>query len=127
MFSIALQMRYRSSYIELKGGVSAFCVLPSVMFHGIIPNGTHRDGFHTKRGNTKSSREDRPYMLMTHGSACEASLHSKPCLKWPLSKRSKTSFQDQLSLKAGQKYCRVLQGEHSATLLTCIKLPFVMN
>ena len=32
-------------------------------------------------------------------------------------------FQDQLSLTAGQKYCRMLQWEHSAILLTCIKLP----
>ena len=32
-------------------------------------------------------------------------------------------FQDQLLLNAGQKYCRMLQGEHSAILLTCIKLP----
>ena len=55
----------------------------------------------------------------------------------PLSKRPKIGrFQDQLSLNAGQKYCRMLpfnadlkycrmfQGEHSAILLTCIKLPF---
>ena len=32
-------------------------------------------------------------------------------------------FQDQLSLNAGQEYCRMLQGEHSAILSTCIKLP----
>ena len=32
-------------------------------------------------------------------------------------------FQDQLSLNAGQKYCRMLQREHSAILSTCIKLP----
>ena len=32
-------------------------------------------------------------------------------------------FQDQLSLNAGQKYCRMLQGEHSAVLSTCIMLP----
>ena len=30
-------------------------------------------------------------------------------------------FQDQLSLNAGQKYCRML--EHSAILSTCIELP----
>ena len=29
-----------------------------------------------------------------------------------------------LTLNAGQKYCRMLQGEHSAILLTFIKLPF---
>ena len=37
--------------------------------------------------------------------------YSKTCLKWPLSKRPKIGFQDQLSLNAGQKYCRMLQGE----------------
>ena len=30
-------------------------------------------------------------------------------------------------LNAGQKYCRMLQGEHSAILSTFIKLPFVIN
>ena len=32
-----------------------------------------------------------------------------------------------LLLIAGQKYCRMLQGEHSAILLTFIKLPFVIK
>ena len=35
--------------------------------------------------------------------------------------------QDQLSLNAGQKYCRMLQGEHSAILSTFIKLPIVIK
>ena len=43
-------------------------------------------------------------------------MYSKTCLKRPLSKRPKMGFQDQLSLNAGQKYCRMLQGEHSAIL-----------
>ena len=51
------------------------------------------------------------------------SVYGKTCVKWPLSKRQKIGFQDQLSLNAGQKYCRMLQGEHSAILLTFIKLP----
>ena len=34
--------------------------------------------------------------------------------------------QDRLSLNAGQKYCRMLQGEHSALLATLIKLPYVI-
>ena len=67
-------------------------------------------------------------------------------------KRPKIGFQDQLSLNAGQKYCRMLQweharrgafcntfdnagqkycriiqGEHSAILSTFIKLQFVFN
>ena len=41
----------------------------------------------------------------------------------PLSKRPKMGFQDHLLLNAVQKYCRMLQGEHSAILSTCIKLP----
>ena len=38
-----------------------------------------------------------------------------------------TSFQDQLSLNEGQKYCKMLQGEHSAILSTFIKLPFFIK
>ena len=37
-------------------------------------------------------------------------------------KKIKNWFQDQLSLNAGQKYCRM---QHSATLLTFIKLSFI--
>ena len=39
----------------------------------------------------------------------------------------KDGFQDQLSLNTGQKYCRIVQGEHSAILLTFNKLPFVIK
>ena len=45
----------------------------------------------------------------------------------PVSKRPKIDFQDQLSLIAGQKYCRMLQVEHSANLLTLLKLPLVIK
>ena len=30
-------------------------------------------------------------------------------------------------MESGQKYCRMLQGEHSAILLTFIKLPFAIK
>ena len=50
---------------------------------------------------------------------------SKTCLKWPLSKILK--ILDQISLNAGQQYCRMLQVEHSAIRLTFIKLPFVIK
>ena len=53
--------------------------------------------------------------------------YSKTCVKRPLSKGPKIGFQDQLSLNAGQKYCRMLQGEHSAILSTFIKLSFVIK
>ena len=36
-------------------------------------------------------------------------------------------FQDQLSLNTGQKYCRMLQSEHSAILSIFIKPPFVIK
>ena len=53
--------------------------------------------------------------------------YSKICPKRPLKRRPKIGFQDQLSLNAGQKYCRMLQWEHSAILSTFIKLPFVIK
>ena len=56
-----------------------------------------------------------------------STLYSKTCVKRPLSKRQKICFQDQLSLNAGQKYCRMLQREHSAILSNFIKLPFVIK
>ena len=40
---------------------------------------------------------------------------------------TKIAFEDRLLLNAGQKYCRMLQWEHSAILLTFIKLPFVIK
>ena len=45
-------------------------------------------------------------------------------------KKTKICFQIQLSLNAGQKYCRQLQGEHSAirsTFINMTKLPFVIK
>ena len=51
---------------------------------------------------------------------------SKTCLKRSLIKMTKIGFHDRLSLNVGQKYCRMLQGEHSAILSTCIKLPFAI-
>ena len=56
-----------------------------------------------------------------------ASLYSKACLKQPLKKKTRTGFQYQLSLYVGQKYCRMLQGEHSAIFSTFIKLPFTIK
>ena len=53
--------------------------------------------------------------------------YSKTCVKRPLSKRPKIGYQDQLSLNAGQKYCRMLQEEHSAILPTFIRLQFVIR
>ena len=53
--------------------------------------------------------------------------YSKTCVKWPFSKRQKIGSQGQVSLGAVLKYCRMLQGEHSAILLTFIKLPFVIK
>ena len=47
----------------------------------------------------------------------------KPILSGHSKKKTKIGFQDQLSLNAGQKYCRMLQREHSAILSTFIKLP----
>ena len=53
--------------------------------------------------------------------------YSKTCLKRSLKKNTKIGFKGRLSLNAGQKYGRMLQGEHSAILLTFIKLPFTIK
>ena len=58
---------------------------------------------------------------------CLWRVYSKTCLKRSFKKETKIAFQDRLSLNAGQKYCRMLQGEHSAKLSTFIKLPFVIK
>ena len=52
---------------------------------------------------------------------------SKACLKLSLKKKTKIGFQDRLPLNAGQKFCKMLQREHSAILLSFIKLPFFIN
>ena len=48
----------------------------------------------------------------------------KPVVRGHLKGRAKIGFQSRLLLNAGQKYGRMLQGEHSAILSTFIKLPF---
>ena len=60
------------------------------------------------------------------GCACSVlwgNVYSKTCVKRPLSKTPKNGFQNRLPLNAGQKYCKMLQREHSAILSTFIKLP----
>ena len=53
--------------------------------------------------------------------------YSETCVKRSLLKRPKISFQTKFSLNAGQKYYRMLQGEHSVILSTFIQLPFVIK
>ena len=53
--------------------------------------------------------------------------YSKIGLKRPLKKMTKIGFQDRLALNAGQKYCRMLQGDYSAILSTFIKLLIVIK
>ena len=59
----------------------------------------------------------------------ESKFKDKRYVQHNLCKRShsKDSKQDQLSLNAGHKYCRIFQGEHSAILLTSIKRQFVIK
>ena len=67
------------------------------------------------------------YLEMFHWVVRRLELYTKTCVKQSLPKRPKFGFQDQFSLNAGQKYCRMLQGEHSAILSTFIRLPFVIK
>ena len=52
--------------------------------------------------------------------------YSKTCLKGPL-KIPNISFLYRLLLNTGQKFCRMLQGEHSAMLSTFFKLSLVIK
>ena len=73
---------------------------------------------HTCRG---SYEQLLPAYMISSKILCANFIYSKTCVKWPLSKRPQIGFQDDLSFNAGQNYCRMLQGEHSALLLTFIK------
>ena len=44
-----------------------------------------------------------------------------------LNRRPKIGIHDPLSLNAGQKYCRMLHGEHPAILSTFVKLPLAIK
>ena len=50
--------------------------------------------------------------------------YSKTCFKQPLKNNTQKLVFDTITLNAGQKYCRMLQREHSAILSTFIKLLF---
>ena len=64
-----------------------------------------------------------PWSQVKHSATALPEIYSKTCVKQP----PQIGFQDQLSLNAGQKYCRMLQVGHSAILSTFIKLPFVIK
>ena len=51
----------------------------------------------------------------------------KPVFEPPLINNTKIGFQYTVSLNSGQKYCRMLQGQHSAIFSPFIKLPFSIN
>ena len=56
-----------------------------------------------------------------------ALIYSKPVLSDHSKRRPKLVSNTRFPLNACQKYCRLLQGEHSAILLTFITLPFAKN
>ena len=94
----------------------------------IIPNNTDHD----KRPTSVPSIFELPvckYILfgVSIHNGLMIRFNSKTCLRRSLKKKTKIGFQDRLLLNAGQKYCRILQGEHSAILLAFIKLPFVIK
>ena len=69
------------------------------------------------------------YLVLTSGWCKVRIITVKPVLSSHSKRRPKIGFQCQLSLNAGQKYCRMLplDLEHSAILSTFIKLPFAIK
>ena len=51
-------------------------------------------------------------------------MYRKTRVKRPLLKRPKIGFQDQLSLNAGQEYCRMLQGKQLCIIYRQENAPF---
>ena len=77
-----------------------------------------------------STQTNEPILSKLHVARLQISCYgpySKTCVKRPLKKKSQIGFQYQLSLNAGQKYCRMLPLEHSVVLSTFIKLSFVIK
>ena len=74
----------------------------------------------------KSARAQRCMGYLYFGKE-QVSDYSKTCLKRPLKKIPKLVFKTDYRLMQVKKYCRMLQGEHSAILSTFIKVPFVIN
>ena len=70
------------------------------------------------RGNTKQIRliplSGQSYILVLLTTKAATLKKTKHCFSRPI-----------ISLNAGQTYCRMLQGEHSAILSTFIKLPII--
>ena len=61
--------------------------------------------------------------LMSILSGClrQVILYNKTCVQRPLKNRQSKNLNDKWLLNEGRKYYRILQGEHSAILLTSIK------
>ena len=77
-----------------------------------------------------------PHASLSWSSVCDCCIsltyifsytYSKTYLKRPLKMYTKIVFKYLLSLDAGQKYFRMLQGEHSEILSTFIKLTFFIE
>ena len=66
------------------------------------------------------------YTLIEWRKCLDKSGYSQTCVKRPISKRPKIGFH-RLLPNAGQKFCRMLQREHSAIPSTFIKLPVVIK
>ena len=62
-----------------------------------------------------------PCNSLTPGARIMFIYYSKTCVKRPLLNIPNIGFQTQLSLNAGQKCCRMLQGDNSAMFSTFIK------
>ena len=78
----------------------------------------------------KKDLEESYQSVKSKDSMCSDNLVVKSTVKPVLcghSKRRPNWFSGPLPLNAGQKYCRMLQGEHLAKLLTVIKLTLVIK
>ena len=74
------------------------------------------EGLYSKQNNNCYSTLPYHNILLKDGVIMAFLITQQNLCKTATLKKTKIGLQDQLSLNAGQKYCRMLQWEHSAIL-----------
>ena len=90
-------------------------------------NATSKNDYISRRKELEGKKEKEIVLTVVTLDICPKVAIQLNLSKTATLKKTKTGFQDQFSLNGGQKYCRMLQVEHSAILSTFIKLPFVIK
>ena len=110
--------------LQIYSGPRSLCHDYKIWFITFQGSGPHGPTFLVVK-KSLFNKKSSPYsksMNSTKQKVHVGSQYSKTCLKQLLKKEKKYKLLiNKWYLNEGQKYCRMIQGEHSAILLTCIK------